>query len=52
LGEISPNGRSFTLGTFKNITEVAQNFGLLFFFSIDYALILTKNWFGYDLGDF
>jgi hypothetical protein len=36
---------------FKNITEVAKNFGLLFFFSIDYALILTKNWFGYDLGD-
>jgi hypothetical protein len=28
LGEFSPNGRSFTLGSF--ITEVAQNFCLLF----------------------
>jgi hypothetical protein len=30
------------LGTFIKITGVAQKFWLLFFLSLDYALILTK----------
>jgi hypothetical protein len=43
LGEFLPKGRLFTLGIFIKITEVAQNCGLLFFFSLlDYTLILTK----------
>jgi hypothetical protein len=58
LGDFSPNGRYFTLGRFIKITDVAQKlhkvkvkFGY-FFVSLEYALILTKNGFGYILGDF
>jgi hypothetical protein len=40
LGEFSPNGRLFTLGTLMKITKVAQTSVLLFSRSVDYALIL------------
>jgi hypothetical protein len=52
LGENSPKGRLFTIGSFSNITKVAQIFGLLFSACKSSALILTKTLFGYILGDF
>jgi hypothetical protein len=42
LGEFSPDGRPFTLGSFIKITKVAQNIELLFSLSLDYVLIMTK----------
>jgi hypothetical protein len=51
LGEFSPNGRYFTLGSFIKIAEVDQNFWLLFSQVLVFALILTKNGVGYILGD-
>jgi hypothetical protein len=41
LGESSPIGRLFTLGSFSKITEVAHIF-CYFFQSTNHALILTK----------
>jgi hypothetical protein len=49
LGEFSPIGRLFVLVRFFLMTEKARNFGLL---SPKYVSILTKNMFGYILGDF
>jgi hypothetical protein len=42
LCEFLPNGRLLSLGSFIKITEVAPYFGILFFQSIAYVLILTK----------
>jgi hypothetical protein len=44
-------GDYFSLGFF-NISEIAQIYGLLFSQIICSVLILTKNGFGYILGDF
>jgi hypothetical protein len=45
-------GCLYTLGSFFNFTKVAQSFGLLFSRRTSFVLILTKNGFGYILGDF
>jgi hypothetical protein len=42
LGEFSPNGRLFTLGSGLKITEVARISGLLFFHGTSYVSISTK----------
>jgi hypothetical protein len=42
LGEFSPIGQRFTLGSVLKITEVAKSFVLLFFHSTVYVSILTK----------
>jgi hypothetical protein len=42
LGEFSPVGRLFSLGSFLKITEEAQMVGLLFFYGKILTLILTK----------
>jgi hypothetical protein len=39
------------VGFFKNV-RISTHFCATFFLSIDYVLILTKNGFGYILGDF
>jgi hypothetical protein len=52
LGEFSPVGRLFTLGSFSEIAEVAPNFRAAIFSGKIYALILTFNGLGYILGDF
>jgi hypothetical protein len=53
LGEFSPIGRLFTLGSSFKITEVAQIFGQLFLHGSSYGLHnCAKNVFGYSLGDF
>jgi hypothetical protein len=48
LGKFSPNGQLFTLGRFFLITEVAQNFGLLFPL---YRMLINfdKKWVGLHL---
>jgi hypothetical protein len=55
LGEFSPNGQLFTLGSFPKITQVFQNVGLLFSkyrLCITYyvCMYVTKIIFGYILG--
>jgi hypothetical protein len=53
LGELSPSGRLFSLGSLLKVTEGAYvNFLAYFFHSINYVLNLTKNGLGYTLGDF
>jgi hypothetical protein len=51
LGDFSPLGWLFILGSFLKIIEEAQIIGLLFF-STRYVLILTKHGLGYILGGF
>jgi hypothetical protein len=51
LGEFSPNGRLFTLGTVMN-PKRSPNFCATFSRSVDYALILPKIGLGYILGVF
>jgi hypothetical protein len=51
LGENSPNGRLFILGSFF-ISEVGQNFSYFSKVYMDYALILTKKWVGLYFGRF
>jgi hypothetical protein len=51
LGEFSPIGRFYSLGSFLKITEVAQILGL-FFQGKSYVLILTKDGLDYNFGNF
>jgi hypothetical protein len=51
LGEFSPIGRLFTLGSILLITEVAQIFVLPFSKLKNCVLILAKNGLGYSLGN-
>jgi hypothetical protein len=51
LGEFSPIGSLFTLGSFVKITEVAPIIALLFNGKI-YVLIISKTELGDILGDF
>jgi hypothetical protein len=49
LGEFSPDGRSFTFGSFIKITyKSSPKCWATVPPSIDYVLIVTKNWLGYD----
>jgi hypothetical protein len=51
LGEFSPIGRLFSLGSFKKVhTEGAQIFGANFFHGNCYELLVTKGGCGYKLG--
>jgi hypothetical protein len=53
LGEFSPIGWLFTLGSFLKMTEVAQIFGLLFpNVSATYVLILTESGLGNSWASF
>jgi hypothetical protein len=52
LGEFSPFGRSFTLGSFFVNYKSGQNFGAAFYRRKRYAIILAKNGLGCILGDF
>jgi hypothetical protein len=51
MGEFSPNGRLFPLGSFFHYCR-SPNFWLLVFLRKSYVLTLTKNVLGYILGDF
>jgi hypothetical protein len=52
LGEFSPNGQLFTLGSFLKKIINYPHFCATFFLSIDYyELILTEKWLGNILGD-
>jgi hypothetical protein len=46
LGEFSPLGRLFPLGTLPKITKVGQFFGLLFSTEQIMCIVLTKKWVG------
>jgi hypothetical protein len=52
LGELSPIGQLFSLGSFLKITNGARIFGQLFFHRKNNASDLTKNGLGYILGSF
>jgi hypothetical protein len=52
LGEFSPIGRLFTLGSFVENYRRMLKFLATFFLSKRHVLILTKNALGYILGDF
>jgi hypothetical protein len=51
LGEFSPIGQLFSLGSVLKITE-GGHFLATFFHGTGNVLILTNHWLGYILGDF
>jgi hypothetical protein len=52
LGEFSPNGRLFTLGSILENCLKSPHFCASFYPGMNYVIVLTKIGLGYILGDF